>query len=219
MKNYQPISNKCTFCSQFKLKKQNNLTSIIFGKNFNRILYEDDFFVVIPALGQIVEGYLIIVPKDHYDSISRIPKELYETFLCLKEKIFIAISKEYTEPIFFEHGSFADSNLGGGCINHGHIHVVPANVDITDVLATTFDLFTINGIEALWKLKPNSAYLYYENEHSDAYYTPVYKLLPCQYFRRLIAQGIGKPHIWNWHYYIGKKELISTVNRLKGKIS
>ena len=41
----------------------------------SRIVATTKKFVIMPMVGPLVPGYLLIVPKDHYLSIERLPKE------------------------------------------------------------------------------------------------------------------------------------------------
>ena len=55
------------------IKKFNDLVS------YNVRLYETENFAVIPSLGSIVEGWLLIIPKKHYLSYGYLSsEELYK---------------------------------------------------------------------------------------------------------------------------------------------
>ena len=211
------IETGCTFCSQFKDRSNLGVSGIIFGEDFNRVLYQDEHFVVVPALGQIVEGYLLIVARNHYNSIANIPEELQQSFLHLKEKVVSVLAAEYSKPVFFEHGSLSSHQLGGACINHAHLHAVPINIDFRDFLSETLNVIQINSIQDLWNLKPNFTYLFFELEKNKAFYAKSNEFIPCQYFRRIIAEYVARPNEWNWRLHIGKDKVKATIKRLRGK--
>ena len=87
----------------------------------NTILRQTENFVLVPALGPLVEGHLMIVSKEHYPNLASMDEGLIEE--CLS---FISIlSKFYSQEVLFsEHGSYHDQT-GGSCIEHTHIHVFP----------------------------------------------------------------------------------------------
>ncbi len=210
--------NWCTFCSQFRYKDERSLTRLIFGKDFNRVLYEDEYFVVVPALGQITEGYLLIISKDHFVSVANFPEYIREPFLVLKDKVREVLLKEYSDPIFFEHGSYSPEILGGASINHAHFHAVPLEIDLKSTELNELNPVMVDGIHYLWSCHINNPYIYFESlRNKKGYFVSLESNLPSQYVRRIIAREAGHPHIWNWHKYIGKSEVESTVNRLIDK--
>jgi diadenosine tetraphosphate (Ap4A) HIT family hydrolase len=210
--------NRCTFCSQFRYKDERNLTRLIFGKDFNRVLYEDENFVVVPALGQITEGYLLIISKDHFVSVANFPEYIREPFLVLKDKVRKVLLKEYSDPIFFEHGSYSPEIHGGASINHAHFHAVPLDIDLINTELNELNPVMVHGIQYLWNCHINHPYIYFETlRDKKGYFIRLDSNLPSQYVRRIIAREAGYPLIWNWHKYIGKSEVQNTVNKLIAK--
>ena len=75
---------ECSFCSEINGKEENNYVDIYLKEEFekeglhSRILATTHKFVIMPMVGPLVPGYLLIVPKDHYLSISQLPKEQIE---------------------------------------------------------------------------------------------------------------------------------------------
>ena len=53
----------------------------------SRIVATTHKFVIMPMVGPLVPGYLLIVPKDHYLSISQLPKEQIEELKIVKEEL------------------------------------------------------------------------------------------------------------------------------------
>ena len=207
----------CTFCSQFKYRDDLNLTQMIFGDDFSRILYEDEYFVIVPALGQIVEGYLLIISKDHFNSLAELPGDMHERLINLKNKVSKVLSSQYSIPIFFEHGSFSATELGGGCINHAHLHAVPVDIGIEYTGLTELDPMSVEGIRYLWENRIVGPYIYFETIKHDAFYVNLRTKLPCQYIRRVIATKTGYQQNWDWRQYIGSEKIKNTILKLKDK--
>lgn len=40
-------------------------------------------------------------------------------------------------------------------------------------------------------------------------------VLPSQYMRQVIAKAVGKPDEWDWNVYLGEKELVNCLAKLK----
>lgn len=207
----------CTFCSQFKHKDELSIVQMVFGHDFNRILFEDDDYVIVPALGQIVEGYLLIISKNHFNSVADFSPSMHKKFESLKNKTYEILSQNYSKPTFFEHGSSSLLELGGGCINHAHLHAVPIDLSLNYTGLTDLNPISINGISDLWNIKKENPYIYFETIGGKSYLIDIVSKLPCQYLRRVIAMKIGKPFIWNWKEYLGTNELKNTFLKLKDK--
>lgn len=130
--------SECTFCAELTGEETNNLLRIVLREGCTtRVVRETENFVVLPTIGQIVEGYLLIVSKQHYLSFGHIPAQCFREFMNLKEETRQVLSEVYTSPIFFEHGPISESKRGGCCVEHAHLHVVPARIDLLDKLKLT----------------------------------------------------------------------------------
>ena len=198
----------CPYCDEFENGP----------KYGDRILYESKNFVVFPALGQIVEGYLLIAPKKHYIAMGEIPSRLYSELSSVCEKVRKILSENYQKPLFFEHGPVSQTKRGGCCVDHAHFHAVPVNVDILDDLAKHFEYKEIKSFNELKKqFKKGAPYFYYESSSEEKYLFKIPEVVPSQYIRRLVAYKIGKPGRWDWRIYRGMDKLLRTVEKLKDK--
>jgi ATP adenylyltransferase len=138
--------SECTFCAELLGKETNNLLRVVLGEGYTtRVVRESKNFVVLPTIGPIVEGYLLIVPKQHYLSFGHIPAQHFREFMNLKEETRQVLREVYTTPIFFEHGPISESKRGGCSVEHAHLHAVPANVDLLDQLQMGFRGRSINN--------------------------------------------------------------------------
>ncbi len=103
------MAKTCTFCDR---------------KTYtDRIMYEDEFFVVVPSMGQLSPygGHLLIIPKQCWSCIASFTDTEIEAFEKLHHKVRMAIQKTGLPPLSFEHG------VVGQSIAHAHAHIVPAN--------------------------------------------------------------------------------------------
>ncbi|WP_319479736.1 HIT family protein [uncultured Draconibacterium sp.] len=115
----------CPFCN---LKTSNSIN--------DTVLYENEYFVVVPAKGPITEGHVLIVSKSHDLSLLCVKKEQKRIFVEVLNKI-AGIENFYGDFLFFEHGSYNDS-MGGKTIDHTHIHVIPNYSQYANVLDGTY---------------------------------------------------------------------------------
>ena len=104
----------CVFCNIDKSKLENT------------IIDETDNFIVLPAVGSLVDGYLIIVTKKHINSMSELnadEQKEYELLIQKYRNLFKNIYEKY--PIIFEHGTpIINSNMKASSVVHAHIHIV-----------------------------------------------------------------------------------------------
>src|SRR5262249_44778349 len=114
----------CDFCDELSDGWDNAFTRIYARNPRSRVLFRSEHFSVVPSLGQIVEGYLLILPIRHYTALADMPSQLTTELLALCNQVRRGLAKAYGPCLFFEHGVRA---LGtGGCgIEHAHLHAVP----------------------------------------------------------------------------------------------
>ncbi|MFH1637696.1 MAG: hypothetical protein ABIB71_04710 [Candidatus Woesearchaeota archaeon] len=205
--------SQCPYCKEFK-KGFFEFQDQTYRRH---ILCEKGNFVVFPSLGQIVEGYLLIASKKHYNGMGEVPKSLYPELESVCKKVREVLSNTYGSPLFFEHGSTLEKK-GGCCITHAHIHAVPVQIDILEDLTENFDYRKMDSFEELQKeFKKGNPYLFYESNSKERYLFEVNETIPSQYIRQIIAEKINKPERWDWRTYPGIDELVKTIEKLKGK--
>ncbi len=76
---------KCDFCNEFSGKPGNAFQRIYAGTPESRVLFRSNQFVVMPSLGQILEGYLLVLPIKHFKALSDLPGLLLEEFAAISE--------------------------------------------------------------------------------------------------------------------------------------
>ena len=186
--------------------------------NCSMSVLESENFFVFPSLGQIVEGYLLICSKEHYLSCSEIPQEQFSEFLNVKEKVRRMLAQSYTNPIFFEHGCISqDRNKKAGCcVEHAHMHSVPANVDLLDAVERNFKGRKIENIFEIKELHKRAIpYFYYENSEGEKYIFELNERAPSQYLRQVLAVKLGVPEKWDWRTCPCRDDVLKTYARLK----
>src|SRR5258708_25901610 len=113
----------CEFCSEFHT---NNVTT--FSRLYNdaiadRTLLESRSFKVIPTLGQIFDCSMLVIPKNHLETMSELDLPELKELTGLYKQVSSRLSK-LGHVIGFEHG--AHKITGGGCgIFHAHLHIIP----------------------------------------------------------------------------------------------
>jgi diadenosine tetraphosphate (Ap4A) HIT family hydrolase len=94
----------CTFC------QRNNVTDI---------LSETPHFLLAADHAPLVEGHLLVIPKDHYACYGDVPSTLDEELFAIKDELRQFYARYYAPVVFWEHGVFRQT------VFHAHLHCFP----------------------------------------------------------------------------------------------
>jgi diadenosine tetraphosphate (Ap4A) HIT family hydrolase len=206
----------CDFCNEFSGRVENSFAARYRPDLQTRVLHSSKNFRVIPSLGQIVEGYLLIVPVKHYTAMADMPPELHDDLLRLCLRVRSSLSQVYGPALFFEHG--VRGTKAGGCgVEHAHLHAVPFDAVREPIheLKNNHSFRVIQSIsEISQRVSPNSPYLYYEETNGQAWVCETERI-PSQYIRKLLAESIGIES-WDWRISTREHALLSSISRLSG---
>ncbi len=181
----------------------------------NTVLFESDHFIVIPTIGQFVEGWLMVVSKQHVLCAREHPYgELCELTDVL-DYVSIILREIYGEVAIFEHGPSRHRDIMAGCcVDHTHVHIVPCK-DL-DVLSTSlpFNLKSkINISELGYFRDDHNGYIILQDRLDNNRYSlyDVNAQIPNQYMRRLIGYIHGHSKTWDWRLYPFRENIERTV--------
>jgi len=92
-------------------------------RGHEEIIMENENFVVVKDIYPKVEGHLLVISKEHYDTFLDMPSEIYEDLL----KISRAAAVKIVEEVDVEGFNFFMNNgeTAGQIINHVHWHILP----------------------------------------------------------------------------------------------
>lgn len=192
-----PPNSWCEFCDEFSGGLRNSFASLYHGEIADRVVFETPHLRVVPTLGQIVPGYLLLIPTGHYRTLADLPVALLGDLDELRALVQRKLHCVYGDYLFFEHGARRDG--AGGCgIYHAHLHAVPfpAVNDPVDQLKKIFPYHEVSALVELQQLEEDASYLYYGDIAGGQYIFRT-QHLPSQYMRRLLAQAIGCAN-WDW---------------------
>lgn len=192
--------NRCPFC---------NLDTSIY---YNEIIDETDNFRIVPCIGSLVDGYVLVLPKKHVycmTSFSADITEEYNNILKKYRNIFKKIYGKY--PIVFEHGTPDPCGICANCVIHGHTHIVNHNYKNENEIINKLRLKTINNIFDIEKKKN---YIYYMSPKGKEYVTYDFEPIS-QIMRIFIARDLGIEKEYNWRLYPFDDNIKSTIKKLK----
>jgi len=90
----------------------------------NQKLMETPRFVVIPSLGPLVPGHVMVVSKSHFSSLASMGSEAILEYEGLAARLRTAPFLADRLPLEAEHGS-TGGDKAGACVIHTHVHWMP----------------------------------------------------------------------------------------------
>lgn len=196
----------CEFCEEFS-KPESGFTGMSGGSLNNRVVCSEGPLYVIPSLGEIVQGHLLIVPHYHVTAMTSLDASHRSPTLNLIRHICERfLTKHQNYPIFFEHGDPTGSQESyGQCVSHAHLHVLPKRVNMLPQLAAE--------LRSLGRSQPgeffadiNEPYVSFADGADLTTHYFAAKDAPRQYMRKLYCDLIGKPGAENWYSRINMSE-------------
>jgi diadenosine tetraphosphate (Ap4A) HIT family hydrolase len=211
----------CCFCDEFRDPANCEYYHLV-GKSIgisNRIIYETDNFAVVPTIGGVVRGYLLIVSKRHELSLANISKELYREYSHVMSLVSEKTRAIYNcETVIFEHGITESDAVGVNTVNHLHIHIFPFPHSFWDYVIREHTLNSIQVFSSYSKAydhlsssKPLT-YLFLRDTDGIVRIIKNHPDLPSQLFRAVLAKSVG--HVeWNWRNDYCVKNLEDTYRK------
>ena len=208
----------CPFCAEFENDGLSIFESMMGNRLQSRVVYKDEHFVVMPPLGEFMEGGLLLLTRRHILSLACLPPEVFDRLERLVVAIREAVRARYgVAPLVFEHGPAPDWSKGVCCVDHAHLNIFPAAVKVEPHLADRMSL-PLGSLKELGRLqRAEFGYLLVqENDGTRKVYDGLN--VPTQLVRRIITTQLRMPERWHWRDYPGREELLATYHALKGQI-
>jgi diadenosine tetraphosphate (Ap4A) HIT family hydrolase len=210
----QTSSAKCDFCNEFSGEPGNAFRRIYGGTPESRVLFRSDQFAVIPSLGQIFEGYLLVLPVMHFNALGDLPGPFIDELAQVCQLAGKALRSEYGPFIFFEHGTRSE-DVGGCGIYHAHLHAAPIGPasDPIDLLKLRFPFTQLARLDEINEQSANlPCYLFYQDSRERLYLFDTGPL-PSQYMRKVLAEALDSSD-WDWRAAAREERLLATIRRL-----
>ena len=213
-----PAPLPCPFCAELADSRHSLFAEMMGGRLTSRVVYEDEHFVIMPPLGQFIEGGLLLLTRAHIPSFAHLPPEQFVRLEQLLARIReIMVARWGVAPLVFEHGPAPERGKGVCCVDHAHLNLFPAAVEVHPHLAKRMHL-KLGALPELTRLRrAEFGYLFVqENDGTRRAYDGEH--VPTQLVRRFITASLGMPERWHWRDYPGQDELAATFQALKARI-
>lgn len=202
----------CRLCSEFRG------SSTLARQEWNTPLFESPNFVALPSLGALVEGWLLLIPKQHFIAMGALPESLRSEMTAMKHLLCSALQDCYGTGCAFEHGPGASLRDVGCGVDHAHLHLVPAAFDLYSEVTnfvpadTSWRCGGLDGCRDAYQ--KGEDYLYLEQPLGSGRIATRDRL-GSQVFRRAIATRIGLPDQFNWREHAQLPNVTATAQRIR----
>jgi diadenosine tetraphosphate (Ap4A) HIT family hydrolase len=211
--------NQCCIFSQILGDSSNDLLAQLIGSEtyLRRVPLESESFAVIPSVGPLVEGHVLLCPKAHVKSFSQIPVILEYEFVVMKRRLSAILAQTYRQSIhYFEHGSAKKAQQPMCTVEHAHLHFVPTNADVWSTIKDDFEWRQVINRSNLSTLVGDHEYLWYESPEGASFVAQgVEGTFDSQYLRKIFARVLGRDEMWNWREFPRVPTLSDTYSTIK----
>jgi len=193
----------CSFCEELLDLKSVTLPVVNrFFQEFRyskRILLETEAFFVVPSLGALMPGHVLLLPKRHYYSVGEMNERDVAELGLLAERMECLLQRLYGFCSSFEHGCVKGVGKAGACIDHAHLHMLPLKTDLREAIRAKFGPGTeIHRLSELGQFASHQVpYLYYRAPEGSARGYEAQQA-PSQFFRQLICSTTPTESPWDW---------------------
>lgn len=94
------------------------------GVNVNTVVGETDNFIIVPALGPLVRGHVLVISRTHSAGLRFLSAEMRQRYCDVSRQLRAYCGSAGDSLLEAEHGASAES-FRGPCIRHTHIHILP----------------------------------------------------------------------------------------------
>jgi len=202
----------CDFCSELSGRDAGEFARR-HPDAVSRVAWASPDLAVLPTLGALCSGHVLIVPRTHFTAFACAPEPTRREAEELVRYLAVRERAEGRDLLWFEHGSARPASSGGCGIAHAHIHVVPVPAGWVRPPLPSDPAFTAAG-DGEWLDVPGrgSDYLLI-GQLADVWVAPV-EWIASQALRRWVAPSVGAVE-WDWRTSTPDPDLAETVSALR----
>ena len=190
----------CNICCQILGERKNDLISNLLGEDgyVRRVILESKNLAVIPSLGPVAPGHVLLCPKVHLRSFAALSGKHREEAGQVVARLRRLLEDTYGEPVhLFEHG-MVDGGRVVCTVDHAHLHLVPSAAEVFERLRATSQWCELSLKAGDCLASCEKEYLYYCSPEGRALIREIEdEAVESQFFRKLFA-GVAGDSTWDW---------------------
>lgn len=209
------MSGECELCRPARRQASRGLSRLLGTEALElEVLAQTLDFLVILDTAPVTAGHVLIIPRAHERSFARywscMPKRVDAIVDAVRATLRHATGQR---AVVCEHGLGRLAKGHAGCVEHAHLHVIPAEEPLADSFSRTgVDLRETAQVAELVSRAAHKQYLYLRDA-DDRQYVAVCPSFPSQLVRRLVAHQHAEVY-WSWRDYLDFADQIGTRGRL-----
>lgn len=187
----------CRFCDIVDEKYQ--------YKGIDQPFLSNDMFIAVASIGALIEGWSLIIPKEHQMSMRNVYKKAeFQEFV---ESVIPLLANHYGPLIAFEHGSNKEGSITACGTDHAHLHLVPFRESLLPELQSSNLQWIQCRTSEIPDIVGNREYLFYNELQSEKVwqdpvgYLHVLERPISQFFRNLIADQLGYAEVSDYRRF------------------
>lgn len=185
-------------------------------------LLESRNFVAWPSLGALVPGWTLVVTKKHRLALANTLAEEEVEYRRVASRVRRCLERQLGATVAFEHGP-AEATSAVGCgVDHAHMHFVPIGIDLLRAAKLARPDLIWERVEdfnaARSAVSCGLSYLLFEDAAQRRWLARGHEI-PSQFFRRLIAAGIGRDEQFDWRSYPEHHNIQKTIKLFPGAVA
>ncbi len=172
--------------------------------DFENIIFKTDDLFVVPSLGALSIGHILLCPIRHIHSFRQLAMpDIYKFIERLRNRLSSILDQDI---VVFEHSNGLDAQCRSACVDHAHLHFVPSKKNFSNLIQVPminanrfFDLGRTDLAYTYLMDADGSEYVLHENES--------------QYLRKVWCAANGG-QTWNWRLDHNINEVRATIKEL-----
>jgi ATP adenylyltransferase len=191
---------------------------------YDKVLLEKHGCLVAPTLGSIVPNWLLIVPRTPSINFAQLKDRTGAEPSHLIRNVLAEYGVAGDRAIWFEHGASSAGSLVGCGVDQAHLHVlVDAPFSFQD-----FEREAKRASDLGWErrvaqtaydsLEADTSYLLAAQSDWAVVATKV-ESVGSQFFRRVVANLIHQPEIWNYRSHPNLRNVHETIRNFSRRFA
>jgi len=190
---YDSIKNKCPHCDR-------NSVALKY------ILEEVDNFYIVCDANPLIEGHILIIPKEHISCVGSFSSQLFNEYSEIHVKVSKFMEFNYVTYAVFEHG------IIGQTVFHAHVHLLPFTGTIHDIIPNTdqtHEIATLGDIRYYYVIYKKYLFIQVNNN----YFIVNNELGRPRFFRDRFAELLNVSERGNWKKVREQKEIVTSMEK------
>jgi ATP adenylyltransferase len=200
---------RCSLCSELRHDEE-----VVWRASLDNVE-----IVAVASLGALATGHLLVCPLRHERSWLQLPDANVDQLLDVIGPLCEQLQRGVNAPVhLFEHGNAVIGSRVVCSVEHAHLHLLPAAVNVWSTLKKDRQWVPIHGGATEMKARANGReYLLYRPPGRELMMSlGDGESIRSQLLRRCFAEALGIPTQWNWRDHARVEDAARTARVVRG---